>query len=85
MEGVKKEKVNKMTMIPKQKTTIGGLTVVVQQLIQILSNVPIGGWIASLLAEGVTYGAILSSYWPIAAGLLLIFFDEDKWGKHGNI
>ncbi len=73
-----KQVADKLTVIPKQKSTFGGIAVIVQQLIQVLSDVSVGGWIASLTAQGVTYGSLLSSYWPIAAGILLVFFDETK-------
>ena len=74
-----KEKVNNMSVVPQQKTTYGGIAVIIQQLITVLSDVPVGGWIASLTAEGVTYGVLLSSYWPILAGVILIIFNEDKF------
>jgi hypothetical protein len=50
---------------------VGGL---VYQLSQILTNVPFGGFIASLQAS--TYGVILSSYSPIILFIVMILFSE---------
>jgi len=69
--------IKNMSVIPKQKSTFGGLAIVIQQLIQVLNDIQVGGWIDSLTAQGVTYGVLISNYWPIIAGIILMFFDEN--------
>lgn len=69
-------KQNLKNLIPKQRTTYGGIGTIVYQLSEILKNVQFGEFISHI--STMTYGGIISSFAPIVVGVILIMFDEEN-------
>ena len=80
VEEVKKglKTMNGFSGVP-QKTTFGGMGLILYQLSQVLSGVPVGGFIDSLMV--MTYGAVFTAYSPIIFGVMAILFNENKFMK----
>ena len=59
-----------------QKSTLGGLTLIAQQLMTIWSDVGWGDFATHF--SSMTVGVTLQTYWPILVALFLIFINEKK-------
>lgn len=69
-------KLNGFTNIP-QKTTLSGFGVILYQLADLLEKIEVGGFFKSF--NGMFYGDIITGYAPIIGGIILIFFNENKF------
>ncbi len=59
-----------------QWSTAGGLSGLLYQLSQVLSDIQVGQFLSTL--SGMTYGSIIGAYSPFIIFIALILFDEDK-------